>query len=113
MTVSLIPHTPEGKPQDISDVSCLLWAVGRDANMVDLRISATGVELTKRGFIKVDGFQNTNVENMYALGDIAGNKLLTPGRWMGKGSSFYYNYSRMHPHPFPHPFPLPPLLPPP
>ena len=27
----------------------------------------------------VDEYQNTNVENVYALGDVAGNKLLTPG----------------------------------
>ena len=80
LTVSLIPHTPEGQPQDVSDVSCLLWAVGRDANMVDLDISSTGVELTSKGFIKVDEFQNTTVKNLYALGDIAGNKLLTPGK---------------------------------
>ena len=79
LTVSLVPHTPEGKPQDISGVDCLLWAVGRDSNMVDLGLKSTGVELNKKGFINVDDFQNTNVSNIYALGDIAGNKLLTPG----------------------------------
>ena len=38
-----------------------------------------GVKLDKRGFIEVDEYQNTNVKNIYALGDVAGNKLLTPG----------------------------------
>ena len=76
--MSLVPHTDEGKAQDITDVSCLLWAIGRDANTVDLGIETTGVELN-RGFIKVDEYQNTTVKNLYALGDIAGKKLLTPG----------------------------------
>ena len=38
-----------------------------------------GVSLDRKGFINVDAFQNTNVQNMYALGDVAGKKLLTPG----------------------------------
>ena len=78
LTVKLVPHTEEGKPLDIDGVSTLLWAVGRDANMVKLGIDVTNVELEK-GFIKVDEYQNTSVTNMYALGDIAGKKLLTPG----------------------------------
>ena len=78
LTVKLIPHTDEGKPLDIAGVSTLLWAIGRDANMVNLGIDVTNVELEK-GFIKVDEYQNTSVPNLYALGDIAGKKLLTPG----------------------------------
>ncbi len=90
LTVSLVPHTPEGKPQDISDVSCLLWAIGRDANMVELGIESTGVDLD-RGFIKVDEFQNTSVPNILALGDIAGNMLLTPGKY--KDRSIYIQWN--------------------
>ena len=79
LTVSLIPHTEEGKPQEISGVGCLLWAVGCDANIVDLGIDQTAVKLDWRGFIEVDEYQNTSVTNMYTLGDMAGKKLLTPG----------------------------------
>ena len=32
----------------------------------------------EKGFIKVDEFQNTTNEKTYALGDVCGNKLLTP-----------------------------------
>ena len=80
LTVSLAAHTAEGKTQDITDVTCLLWAVGRDANMVELGIESTKVQLNNKGFVKVDEYQNTTAENIYALGDIAGNKLLTPGK---------------------------------
>jgi len=79
LTVNLVPNTPEGQPEEVKEVNCLLWAIGRDANAVNLGLGTTGVELDKRGFIKVDDFQNTSVKNLYALGDIAGNKLLTPG----------------------------------
>ncbi len=79
LTVSLVPHTDAGKAQDIANVNTLLWAVGRDANMVDMGFDKTGAELTKRGFVQVDEFQNTTVKNVYALGDIAGKMLLTPG----------------------------------
>lgn len=77
LTVKLVPHTDEGKAVEIEGVNTLLWAIGRNANMVNLGIEATKVEL-ERGFIKVDEYQNTSIPNMYALGDIAGKKLLTP-----------------------------------
>lgn len=79
--VSLVPTSPEGTPRDIPEVSCLLWAVGRDANMVGLNIESAGVKLNQKGFVDVDEYQNTSVKNVYALGDIAGNKLLTPGTY--------------------------------
>ena len=79
LTVCLVPHTEQGKAQELTGVSTILWAVGRDVNLVDISLDVSGVKLDKRGFIEVDEYQNTNVKNIYALGDVAGNKLLTPG----------------------------------
>ena len=42
VTVSLAANTDQGVPQVISDVNCLLWAIGRDANLVDLGLDKTG-----------------------------------------------------------------------
>ncbi|KAI8615903.1 hypothetical protein BC830DRAFT_1063916 [Chytriomyces sp. MP71] len=56
----------------------LVWAVGRDANTEKLNLAATGVQLKKDGFIKVDEFQNTDAEGVYALGDVCGVAQLTP-----------------------------------
>ena len=67
VTPSPSPHTEEGKLQ-ISDVDCLLWAMGRDANIVDLGIDRMGVKLDRRGFIEVDEYQNTNVTNIHSGG---------------------------------------------
>ena len=55
-TPSPSPHTEEGRPLEISDVDCFLWAVGHDANIVDLGIDQTGVKLDRRGFIEVDEY---------------------------------------------------------
>lgn len=33
----------------------------------------------ENGHVKVDEFQNTTASGMYALGDVAGKALLTPG----------------------------------
>ncbi|CAI8021486.1 Glutathione reductase, mitochondrial, partial [Geodia barretti] len=79
LTVSLAANTEQGVASVIPGVNCLLWAIGRDSNLVDLGIDKTGVVLDRKGFVTVDPYQNTNIQNMYALGDVAGNKLLTPG----------------------------------
>ena len=97
LTVKLIPHTDEGTAVDIAGVSTLLWAIGRDANMVSLGIELTKVEL-ERGFIKVDEYQNTSIPNMYALGDIAGKKLLTPGMAAVFSLSLSLSLSHTHTH---------------
>ncbi|MDP8174831.1 glutathione-disulfide reductase [Phocoenobacter skyensis] len=60
-------------------VDCLIWAIGRQPATDVINLEATGVETNARGFIKVDKFQNTNVEGIYAVGDIIeGGVELTP-----------------------------------
>ena len=56
----------------------VIWAVGRKANVQQLNLEAAGVELTERGFIQVDEYQNTTTSGIYALGDVSGEKELTP-----------------------------------
>ena len=56
----------------------VIWAVGRKANVHQLNLEAAGVELTDRGFIQVDEYQNTTTPGIYALGDVSGEKELTP-----------------------------------
>jgi glutathione reductase (NADPH) len=62
----------------LNDVDSLIWAIGRTPNTGDLNLEAAGVTLDKDGFIPTDEFQNTNVENIYALGDATGRAPLTP-----------------------------------
>ena len=56
----------------------VVWAIGRVPNIANLNLEATGISITDRGFIKVDAYQNTDVEGVYALGDVTGEKELTP-----------------------------------
>ena len=56
----------------------VIWAVGRKANVQQLNLEAAGVALNERGFIQVDEYQNTTTPGIYALGDVSGEKELTP-----------------------------------
>ncbi|UKZ80765.1 GTP-binding protein gtr1 [Trichoderma virens FT-333] len=40
--------------------------------------STAGVKLNEKGFVVVDDYQNTSVDNIYALGDVTGQVELTP-----------------------------------
>ena len=62
----------------VLDIDCLLWAIGRAPEVEDLNLPATGVKQSEKGHIVVDDYQNTNVDNIYALGDVCGKAELTP-----------------------------------
>jgi len=64
--------------QQLSEVDCLIWAIGRAPNTEPLNISATDIHMDERGFIPSDEFEQTNVEGVYALGDVTGKAALTP-----------------------------------
>lgn len=60
-------------------IETLVWAIGREPATDVINLDVTGVQTNERGFIKVDKFQNTNVPNIYAVGDIIeGGIELTP-----------------------------------
>jgi len=50
----------------------LLIATGRVPNSDTLGLTSTGVDVDENGFIKVDKTLATNVEGIFALGDIIG-----------------------------------------
>lgn len=56
----------------------VLWAVGRKPNTDGLRLDLAGVEQDAKGHILVDAYQETNVKGIFALGDVTGQKELTP-----------------------------------
>ena len=53
-----------------------LIAVGRKPNTDQLNIKNTDVFIEKGGFIPVNEYQQTTVDNIYAIGDITGNPML-------------------------------------
>ena len=57
------------KGEEEINVDQVLSAVGISANLEDLGLEDLGIE-TENGKIRVDGFMRTNVEGIYAIGDI-------------------------------------------
>ena len=72
----LVLHTEDGRA--FSPVDCLIWAIGREPNTQGLAMENAGIETGRHGFVPVDKFQKTNVDNIFALGDITGAAALTP-----------------------------------
>ena len=64
--------------REFAGFDCLLWAIGRDANVAGLDLQRAGVALDDADYIGTDGFQNTNVAGVYAIGDVTGRAALTP-----------------------------------
>ncbi len=56
----------------------VLWAVGRTPNTSELELDAAGVETDAEGFVPVDDYQQTNVDHIFAIGDVTGREALTP-----------------------------------
>lgn len=80
LELSVVTAVPGRKPTltSISDVDCLLWAIGRDPNSKGLNLDKLGIQTDEKGHIIVDEFQNTSVKGIYAVGDVCGKALLTP-----------------------------------
>lgn len=63
-------HYKDKNGEGTMDVDTILWAIGRAPETDKLSIEKSGVKLNEKGHIPVDKYQNTNVENIYALGDV-------------------------------------------
>jgi len=61
--------------QDFDEV---IWAIGREPNAGCMNLEAANIETNQQGYIPTDKFQKTNVDHIFALGDITGEAQLTP-----------------------------------
>jgi glutathione reductase (NADPH) len=64
--------------REFSGFDCLQWGVGRVPNVAPLDLGKAGVAVDDSDFVVTDGFQNTNVPGIYAIGDVTGRAALTP-----------------------------------
>ena len=55
-----------------------MFAIGRDPATKGLGLEKAGVRLTGRGAVAVDAFSQSNIPNIYAVGDVTGRIALTP-----------------------------------
>ncbi len=72
----VVLHAEDGR--SFGPVDCVLWAIGREPNTTGLELEKSGVATGKWGTIPVDDYQQTNVEHIFALGDVTGRPALTP-----------------------------------
>ncbi|HYS45890.1 MAG TPA: FAD-dependent oxidoreductase, partial [Rhizomicrobium sp.] len=56
----------------------IMLAIGRMPNTLALHVDKAGVELGKRGEVKVDDHSRTSAEHIYAVGDVTDRVQLTP-----------------------------------
>ena len=56
----------------------VMFATGRHPNTEDLGLDKAGVALNGAGAIEVDSYSRTNLENIYAVGDVTDRLALTP-----------------------------------
>ena len=92
---------------------CIIFGTGRQADTEKLGLENTEVELDKRGYIKVDNYQNTTQSGIYSVGDVIGKIDLTPvaiaaGRRLSErlfngGSQEYLDYDTIPTVVFTHP----------
>ena len=64
-----------GKSRSV-EVEKVLVGAGRALNLENLGLETAGVQLTDRGFVRVDKYLKTTAEGVYGIGDIAGPPML-------------------------------------
>jgi len=60
------------------ETDVIMFAVGRTPYTDELGLEAAGVALTESGAVKVDEYSQTNVDNIWAVGDVTDRISLTP-----------------------------------
>ena len=61
-----------------TEVDQVLMAIGRKPRLTGIGLEALGIETTRQGTIAVNDKFQTNIDNIYALGDVTGDIELTP-----------------------------------
>jgi glutathione reductase (NADPH) len=82
---------------DDIETDAVLFAVGRRPNVENLGCEAAGIEIGEKGQIKVDEDNRTNVETIFAVGDVTDRVQLTPVA-IREGQAFSDTFFGKKPH---------------
>ncbi len=63
---------------EVIECDCILSAIGRIPNVQGLGLDKIGINQAENGQIKVDEHDKTNIEHIFALGDVTNKMQLTP-----------------------------------
>lgn len=72
---SLLVTFADGSTKEVDQV---LMAIGRNPRLAGIGLDTLGIATTKKGTIAVNENFQTNIDNIYALGDVTGGIELTP-----------------------------------
>jgi dihydrolipoamide dehydrogenase len=86
-----------GAKQDLT-VDVVLVAAGRAPNVESIGAKEAGVQLTERGFIKINERMETSAKGVYAIGDVAGPPMLAH-KGSREGHVLAEQIAGQHPHP--------------
>ena len=64
--------------RDLGEFNQVIYAIGRRPLSEELNLQSAGVDVDKRGYIPTDKYQATNIDNIFAIGDVTGREQLTP-----------------------------------
>jgi glutathione reductase (NADPH) len=73
-----VKNVQNGGVDKLENVDCIIWAMGRTPNTDVIKADRLKLKLDNEGHIVFDEYQNTNVPNVYCVGDVGGKALLTP-----------------------------------
>jgi dihydrolipoamide dehydrogenase len=73
--VKMTVKDKKGK-EHVVEAEALFVATGREPNVENIGLETIGVELNEKGFVRVDNLMRTNVEGVYAIGDVNGEQML-------------------------------------
>ena len=65
-----------GGKKETLEVEKVLVAAGRAPNVEEIGLKEAGIQLTERGFIKINERMETSAKGIYAIGDVAGPPML-------------------------------------
>jgi dihydrolipoamide dehydrogenase len=71
-----VEYTTEGSEAEKLEVDKLIIAVGRVPNTMGLGAENVGLKMDERGYIEVDRNCRTNLQNIYAVGDVVRGPML-------------------------------------
>ncbi|ANK83328.1 MAG: glutathione-disulfide reductase [Rhizobiales bacterium NRL2] len=60
------------------EADCIMYATGRHPRIDGYGLERLGVEISAEGGIKVDDYSKTNIDNVWAIGDVTHRMALTP-----------------------------------
>ncbi|MBS0411152.1 MAG: glutathione-disulfide reductase [Proteobacteria bacterium] len=74
-TGTFLNHLTNGH---VEETDVVMYATGREPYTAGLGLEKAGVKLNERGAVVVDAFSKTNVDNIWAVGDVTDRINLTP-----------------------------------